>query len=199
MKKHHLVRLLDLMFALAVYDILQNVGWPWPQTLAGLWKMNSDLMRLGASVLWLAALWVAQYRLWDRAERVTGGAVLTGVGQALCVIVVPYMTNLNVNWHKVRLFQGMLGGTLILELGFALLTGRLINRANADNSACGEAVRTHRLTLWIALGIIALGIVLCVIRSQRSVVYSEILSALWMLGATVAGAVREARNAGKSA
>ena len=198
MKKHHLVRLLDLTFVFALFDMLKEVGWPWPQTLRGLWNMNSELMRLGASVLWLAVLWAAQYRLWDRAERLTGCAVLTGLGQALCVMAVPYMTNLNDNWHKVRLFQGMLGGTLILVLGFALLTGRLIQRANADNSACGEAVKTHRRTLLVALGIIAFGVVLCVIRSQRSVVYSEILSALWMLGATVAGAIREERIAGRS-
>ena len=86
---------------------------------------------------------------------------------------------------KVRLFQQMLGGWMLLILGLCLLLIYALGRVNADEPGFDDAARRLRRTLIVAMGIQAAGLVMCLIWSQRSVVYAAIVAGLWMLCASI--------------
>lgn len=181
MSGKRLTRFLDLAFVSAGFIVAQNVSSiPYPRNLQGLWQTHSHSLRVIGFGLWLLSLWVVQYRTWDQADKVNVSAVLLGAAEAACLIWAACMMEWNLYFHKVRLFQGLLGGAALITCAVCWLLSRVLERENPESR---EAAAQQRTTLAVAFGIIAVGVVLCIIRSQRSVVYAMIISALWMLGA----------------
>ena len=186
MNAKRLTRLLDLTFAFALFMVVLELDFPYPKSIEGIWRQHSVWLRVVGFSLWYLSLWVAQYPLWDRARQVNGGAVLLGVGQAAGLLMVSCLMNWNLYYRKVRLFQGMLGGAAMLTLACCWLLARALERTN---DGCHEAAARQRRTLAVAFGIVAVGVVFCVLGSQRSAVYAIMLSGLWMMGDSAVGMV----------
>lgn len=186
MKKDSLVNALNIAFVAALFMLFRDINIPYPRNLTGLWTYHSEYLRMGMAALWLTALWVNLYPLWDRVERLSQGALLAGTGVVFCIPLIAVLNYFIVYQKKTRLFQQMLGGWMLLTLALCLLLIHHLGRENAEEPGFADAARRLTRTLIVTMGIQAVGLVMCFMWSQRSVVYAAIVAGLWMLGASIA-------------
>ena len=158
MKKERLVLALDVALVLAMLQMLLGLNNPWMTTLAGFWEIRSQIFRTGASVLWLAVIWVCSYRSWDEAERVSPMGVLLGAAQAVLVLALPYFNQLIVNHKIARMYQQLYGALMLAMTAVLWLFQLALEKANGDAPACVEASGRFRRALAAAFCIHGLGI-----------------------------------------
>ena len=182
MDKGRLTRMLDILFALAMFQLVfANFGIPYPRTFEGFWRLHSEVFRAGASLLWLLGLWLGGYRAWDRAAKVTHGTVLAGAGLILCVLLTPYLTQLIIISYIALVSQLLYGGCMLLAVLFRWLMFRSLMKANANDAECVQAASAHGRVLFGAAGILAVGMVITIVRFRQAMWYSVSVSALYLL------------------
>ncbi|MBR1820933.1 MAG: hypothetical protein IJ769_04845 [Clostridia bacterium] len=182
MGKERLTRVLDVAMVVAILWMLwDNVSIPYERTLAGFWSIHNEIFRTGASIFWLAALWLGGYRAWDRAERASRWTVLASLGLLLGILTTPYFTRLIIRSYNARLSQIVYGGCMIWTALCSFLLFLSLGRANADVPECVDAAASHRRALIGALCILAAGLTLAVVRFRQAMWYAVAVAALYLL------------------
>ncbi len=177
MDKQRLTRMLDILFALAMFQLIfENIGIPYPRTFEGFWRLHREVFRAAASVLWLLGLWLSGYRAWDRAGKLTRGVLLAGAGLMLCVLAMPWATQLIIISYKALVSQLLYGGCILLSAAFSWLVFRLLGKTDGD-AAC----RDHCRALLIAAGILALGMIVCIVKFRQAMWYSVAVAGVYLL------------------
>ena len=182
MKKERLSLVMDLGLVAALgHIVLWGIDLPWPVDWPSIWQLKGEYFRWLASALWLVALWLGQYRAWDRAERASAPAVLLGATRLLCALAVPRVTQLIVVHPKAWLAQAIYGAVMLASAGVDCLLLLALERANPDAPACGEAARYWRRVLLGAMGILAVGLTLSMIRFRFAMRCSVALAGVYLL------------------
>ena len=178
MDKRRLTRMLDILFALAMFQLVfANFGIPYPRTFEGFWRLHREVFRASASVLWLLGLWLGGYRAWDGAGKLTRGALLSGAVLMLCVLVTPYLTQLIIISYKALVSQLVYGGCMLLSAAFSWLLFWRLGRANDGDAAC----RDHCRALLPAVAILAVGMILCIVKYRQAMWYSVAIAGVYLL------------------
>lgn len=190
MSKGSLMRLLDVALALALFRVLDNLDFPYPRTLGGLWNMHRDILRTATSTLWLAMLWLSLYPVRDRAERVSRVSVTSGAVLCVSILGATYATHLITYSYKALLSQLIYGGTAMLSAASAWALCRGLVKDNPDVPECADTVRACGRSLAVALGLMLAGMIACVLKYRQAMWYSVAAAGIWLAVRWVMGAGR---------
>lgn len=181
MSKNPLFRAMDVVVWVTVFYLARQLPHPYPFAWEGF--MSTDTPKQLAyyliSMLWVAGLWFALYRARDRAEAVDHRAVLAGMALMFLVILTPYATGLLFS-SKSRFVYRFFGGTAVLT---ALAACGLLWALEATRGAFGS----DRRKLLVALGIVAAGLGISLIRHRQLAVLAAGLAGLWLFVAPFVG------------
>ncbi len=190
MSKGSLMRLLDVALALALFRVLDNLDFPYPRTLGGLWNMHRDILRTATSTLWLVMLWLSLYPVRDRAERVSRVSVTSGAVLCVSILGATYATHLITYSYKALLSQLIYGGTAMLSAASAWALCRGLVKDNPDVPECAETGRACGRSLAVALGLMLAGMIACVLKYRQAMWYSVAAAGIWLAVRWVMGAGR---------
>lgn len=190
MSKGSLIRLLDVALALALFRVLDNLDFPYPRTLGGLWNMHRDILRTATSTLWLAMLWLSLYPVRDRAERVSRVSVTSGAVLCVSILGTTYATHLITYSYKALLSQLIYGGTAMLSAASAWALCRGLVKDNPDVPECADTGRACGRSLAVALGLMLAGMIACVLKYRQAMWYSVAAAGIWLAVRWVMGAGR---------
>ena len=181
MDKKRLTVMLDVVFAAAMIWATREIGLPEERTIQGFWSIRRELMRTGASLLWMIALWLGLYRPLDRAARVDRWTVLAGAGLMLLALPLHYFTTLIIFSYKARLSQIIYCGYMLLTLAADSLMHLALGKANGDVPACAEAARDHRKALLGAFAIVAVGLLLSAVKFRQASWLSVCVASVYLI------------------
>ena len=194
MKKERLALVMDVALVVAMGSIFYEMGFPWPVDWPTIWESRGEYFRRLASALWVVSLWLGLYAAWDRAERVSAPAVLLGAAQVLCALAVPWVTRLIVRHPKAWLAQAIYGTVILASAAVDYLLLLALERANADVPSCGEAARRWRRVLLGAMGILAVGLTLAMIKFRFAMRCSVALAGVYLLALWIASWAGKEKN-----
>lgn len=187
MSKRGLMRLLDMALALALFQVLYHLDIPYPRTLGGLWNMHRDIFRTATSVLWLVMLWLTLYPVRDSGKRVSRLTVTSGAVLCVSVLAMIYANNLVIYSYKALLSQLIYGGTAMLSGASAWALCRGLGKDNPDVPECGDACRNCGRSLAVALGLMLIGMIVCVLKFRQAMWYSVAAAGIWLSVRWMAG------------
>ena len=181
MSKNPLFRAMDVMVWVTVFYLARQLPHPYPFAWEGFvgGYVPKQLAYYLISMLWVAGLWFALYRARDRAEAVDHRAVLAGMALMFLVIMTPYATGLLFS-SKSRFVYRFFGGTAVLT---ALAACGLLWALEPTRGAFGS----DRRKLLVALGIVAAGLGISLIRHRQLAVLAVGLAGLWLFVAPFVG------------
>ncbi|MBR1558633.1 MAG: hypothetical protein IJ646_00180 [Clostridia bacterium] len=190
MDKRRLTLMLDVLTAAAILWMLIQLPIPsTPRDPAHFWRYRREILRTLASVLWLMGLWLDMYPAWDGAGRVGMMTALLVAGQAFCVALTPYMTDLIIESYMGRFSQQLYGLTMLGTAAFGWLIQRSLKRDDPDDAMHAAACDRCGKTLLVAMGVMLVGLIVAYGKLRQAMWYSVALAAVWLLGASVAAAL----------
>jgi hypothetical protein len=110
-------------------------------------------------------------------------------GAALCVSVLAmtYANHIVIYSYKALLSQLIYGGTAMLSGASAWALCRGLGKDNPDVPECGDACRICGRSLAVALGLMLVGMIVCVLKFRQAMWYSVAAAGIWLSVRWMAG------------
>lgn len=93
MKRERMETFSDAVLAIVMTILVLDLDKPETPDLAGVWALREVYFSYALSFFWLGAMWINQYRIWHRVEKVTGRVLWTCILMLFFASLIPYVTS----------------------------------------------------------------------------------------------------------